>query len=117
VRRTAVSVAAAFLALSYGIGAPVCGILEYRSQLFSHRFDLRPELVYLVFVVQFASAIAVLAPRLASWAAAALTVTTLGAVASHVRIGSPLTAMPALLYTAVQIWYGLASRARERASQ
>jgi hypothetical protein len=44
-------------------------------------------------------------------ATAALTVVTLGAIASHLRIESPSTALPALAYTLVQVWVGLESRA------
>jgi hypothetical protein len=67
-------------------------------------------LIYLVCIVQVVCAASVLVRRLAPWAAAALTVTTLGAVASHVRIGSPMTALPALIYTAVQLWFGFRTR-------
>jgi hypothetical protein len=72
-----------------------------------------PELVYFTFAVQFVCAIGVLVRPLASWAAATLTLTTLGAIASHVKIGSPLTAVPAAVYTAVQVWFGLATRGRK----
>ena len=34
-----------FLAVSYGVGAPLMAILEHGSQLFSQRFDLPPELI------------------------------------------------------------------------
>lgn len=98
------------LAVSYGVGGPGMAVLEFRRQLFSTRFDWSPGLIYVTCVVQFACAIALLMPRFASLAAAGLTVTTLGAVVSHFRIGSPLTAIPAVLYTAVQVWFGLAAR-------
>lgn len=102
------------LAISYGIGAPLGALLEYQDHLFSQRFNLPPELIYLAFVVQLACAIGVLVRPLASWAAAGLTVTTLGAIASHLRIGSPLTALTALVYTVVQVWYGLERRTGRR---
>ena len=35
-------IAAWFLAISYGIGAPLTAVIEYRSQTFSQRFDLPP---------------------------------------------------------------------------
>jgi hypothetical protein len=54
--------------------------------------------------------------RLAPWAAAALTVTTLGAAASHIRIGSPQAALPALLCSAIQVWFALRSRASRSAA-
>jgi hypothetical protein len=82
----------------------------------SHRFDLPPLLILSVCTLQSVGAIAVLLPRLAPWAAAALTVTTVGAVASHLRIGSPLTALPALFFMVVQIWFGFASRKRGEGS-
>ena len=108
-----VRVAAGFLAISYGIGAPLTAIIEYRSHTFSQRFDLPPELVYLTCAVQLLCSIGILIPRFASWAAAGLTVITLGAIASHLRIGSPQTAIAAVVYTGIQIWFGLQSRARE----
>ena len=40
-----------------------------------------------------------------------LTVTTIGAAACHLRIGSPVTSLAAFAYTAVQVWYGLRTRA------
>jgi hypothetical protein len=99
------SIAAGFLAISYGVGAPLTAILEHRSHLLSRRFDLAPELVYLTCGVQLVCSIGVLVKPIASWAAVGLTVTTLGAIASHLRIGSPLTAVPAIIYTAVQVWF------------
>lgn len=107
-------VVAWFLAISYGVGAPLMAIAEHGSQLFSQRFDLPPELIYLTCVVQFACAIGVLVRPLAAWAAVGLTVTTLGAIASHLKIGSPGTAMPALLYTVLQMWFWYRTRAGER---
>jgi hypothetical protein len=101
-----------FLAVSYGAGAPAMAMLEFRRHLFSQRFDWPPALIYMTCVVQLACALGVLAPRLAVASAVGLTVTTLGAVASHFRIGSPLAAAPALLYTAVQVWFGIESRRR-----
>ena len=96
-----------FLAISYGIGAPLTAVIEYRSQTFSQRFDLPPELIYLTCAVQLVCSIGVLIRPFATWAAAALTVTTLGAIGSHLRIGSPVTSLAAVFYTAVQIWFGL----------
>jgi hypothetical protein len=55
--------------------------------------------------------IGVLVRPLVPLATAALTVVTLGAIASHLRIESPSTALPALAYTLVQVWVGLESRA------
>ena len=37
-------------------------------------------------------------------------VIAIGAVGSHLRIGSPLTALPAMAYVAVQLWFITASR-------
>jgi uncharacterized membrane protein YphA (DoxX/SURF4 family) len=106
-----VGIAAGFLAVSYGLGAPWTAFIEYREQVLSQRFDLPPELIYFTCAVQLACSIGVLIRPVASWAAAALTVITLGAIASHLRIASLVTAVPALFYTAVQIWFGLKSRA------
>ncbi len=112
IRERSVRVAAWFLALSYGLGGPVAVFLEFRSHTLSERFDLPPALIYLTCTVQLVCSIGVLVRPFALWAAAALTVITLGAVASHVRIGSPATAVAAVVYTAVQVWFGLMSRAR-----
>jgi hypothetical protein len=112
VRERSVRVAAWFLALSYGLGGPVTAFVEFRSQTLSERFDLPPTLIYLTCTVQIVCSIGVLMRPFALWAAAALTVVTLGAIASHLRIGSPATAVTAVVYTAVQVWFGLMSRAR-----
>ena len=103
-------IAAGFLALSYAIGGPFTAVIEYRSQTLSQRFDLPQELIYLTCVVQLVCSIGVLVRPVAPWAAAALTVVALGAIGSHLRIGQPVTALTAVVYTAVQIWFGLASR-------
>lgn len=107
-------VTAWFLAITYGVGAVVTGFLELDRQLFSERFGYPPALIFAVCAVQLVCALAVLNRRLAPLAAAGLTVTTLGAVASHVRIGSPWTALPAAFFTVVQVWFGLASRQQSR---
>ncbi len=109
-----VRAAAGFLAVSYAVGGPVVAFLEYNGQTLSQRFDLPPALIYLTAAVQLACAVGVLVRPVAVWAAGALTIITIGAVASHLRIGSPVTALPALFYTGVQVWFGLRSRARRR---
>lgn len=53
---------------------------------------------------------AILVRSLTPWAAAGLTLITLGAVVSHLRIASPSTALPAVAYTALQVWVGLERR-------
>jgi len=105
-----VRVAAGFLALSYAIGAPLTAYIEYTGHVLSVRFGLPPALVYLTCAVQLLASIGVLVRSLAPWAAAALTVITVGAIASHLKIGSPLTALPAVVYTVIQVWFGLRSR-------
>ena len=92
-RERLVRVAAGFLAVSYAVG----------SRTISERFDLPPELVYLTCAVQLVCSAGVLVRPFASWAAAALSVIALGAIASHLRIGSPETALAAVFYTAVQV--------------
>ena len=100
------------LAISYLVGAPLAAYLEYNGQILSERFDYPPELIYITCVVQIFCSVALLLPRLAPWAAALLTLIALGAVASHLKIGSPLTSLPAFAYAAVQIWFIRASRAK-----
>ena len=104
--------AAIFLAICYGLGAPLAVLLELRRDLLSQRFGLPPSLIYATSVIQFVCAYGVLRQRYARLAATALTVTTLGAVAAHLRIGSPLTATSAVLFTILQVWFGLASSGR-----
>ena len=93
------------LAISYLVGAPLAAFLEFSGQLMSERFGLPPLLIYLTCVAQVVLAVGILRPRFAVWSAALLTVLAMGAVVSHLRIGSPLTALPALAYTAVQLWF------------
>jgi len=78
-----VRIAAWFLAVSYAIGGPVTAFLEYRSHATSLRFDYPPELIYLTAAIQTACSIGVFYRPLAPWAAAALSVVTLGAIASR----------------------------------
>jgi len=94
------------------VGAAVVAFLEYNGQTLSERFDFPPELIYATCIVQLFCAVGLLLPRFASWAAALLTVISLGAVASHFRIGSPLTALPAFAYTVVQVWFIAANRVK-----
>jgi len=96
-----------FLVLSYAIGSPAFAIVEARSGLFSQRFDYSPEFLYLVSGVQFVCSLVLFNRSVAPWSAIVLTALSLGAVVSHIRIDSPVTALPALVYTAIQIWYGL----------
>jgi len=101
-----------FLAVTYAAGALWTIYLEHGSQVLSLRFGYSSAFIYLTCVVQLICVVGVLVPRFAPWAAAVLTVITVGAIASHINIGSPRTAGPAVLYTVVQIWFGLKSRAR-----
>jgi hypothetical protein len=96
-----------FLAVSYSIGAPLGAFVELRGSFLSTRFGLPAGLIYLVSAIQLACALLILSRRHASLAAMVLSVTTIGAAASHLRIGSPLTSIPALLFTAVQVWFAL----------
>ena len=96
-----------FLFLSYFIGAPVFAIVEARTGLFSGRFDYPPEFLYLVSATQFLCSLVLFKRALAPWSTGLLTAITVGAVISHLRIGSAATALPALIYTAIQIWYGI----------
>lgn len=99
-------IAAGFLSISYGIGAPLTAYAELTGHVLSQRFGYPSEFIYVICAVQLVCAIGILVRRLAPWAAGAFTVITLGAIASHFRIGSPTTAIPALVYTVIQIWYG-----------
>ena len=113
-RDRAVNMARWVLVVSYGLGAPAVAMLEVTRHVLSHRFGYPPALVYVTCAVQFLCAVALLLRRFVPQAAGILTVTTLGAAYSHVRIGSPMTAIPALLYTALQVWVGVGSRRPDR---
>lgn len=95
-----------FLVLSYAIGSPAFAIVEARTGLFSQRFGYSPEFLYLVSGIQFVCSFVLFVRSVAPWSAFVLTVLTVGAIVSHLRINSPVTALPALVYTALQIWYG-----------
>jgi uncharacterized membrane protein YphA (DoxX/SURF4 family) len=110
----AMTVAAWFLALSFTIPAPSGAWLEYQRSFFSERFGWPPELMYAVFAIQFVAGMAVLRPAWSTWAAAALALTTAGAAYSHFRIGMPQTSVPALAYTALEVWFGLKSYVANR---
>jgi hypothetical protein len=98
------------LAATYLVGAPVAGFLEYSGQMLSQRFDLPPPLIYATCTAQAILAVGLLSSRYAIWSAGLLTVLAVGAVGSHLRIGSALTALPALAYVAVQLWFITAVR-------
>lgn len=95
-----------FLAVAYGIGSPVFAVAEAMTGVFSARFDYPPEFLYFVSAVQFACVLLLVFRRAVLMGLAALTVLSLGAVYSHFKIGSPLTAIPSLVFTAMQVWYG-----------
>jgi predicted membrane channel-forming protein YqfA (hemolysin III family) len=101
------SIARWVLFLSYAVGSPAFAFAEYRTGMFSARFDYAPEFLYLVSATQFACAFLLFRRHLALVSLAILTVLSVGAAASHLKINSPLTALPALAYTVVQVWYGI----------
>lgn len=106
----ALRIVAWILAVTYLIGAPVAGYLEYTGDVLSQRFDLPPQLIYATCAAQLILAVGLLLPQYAVWSAGLLTVIAIGAVGSHLRIGSPLTALPALAYVAAQLWFITATR-------
>jgi len=96
-----------FLVLSYGVGSPLFALAEFRTGMFSERFDYSPEFLYAVSGTQFLCALVLFKRSVAPWSIAILTVLSIGAVYSHFRIGSPATALPAVAYSVLQTWYGL----------
>jgi len=100
-------VAGWFLFVSYAFGSPVFAVLEAKTGVFSARFNYPPELLYLVSGVQFICALVLFRRALAPWSIVILTILSLGAVVSHLKINSVATALPALLYTVIQVWYGI----------
>jgi len=99
-------VAGWFLFLSYAVGAPAFAIVEAKTGMFSERFNYPSEFLYLVSGAQFICSLVIFVRSLAPWSSAALTVLSIGAVYSHFRIDSPITALPALAYSVIQVWYG-----------
>jgi len=95
------------LFFSYLIGSPAMMVVEFRGQLLSERFGYVPEIIYIVGIVQVLSVLLLRVRPAALWSLVVLTVLSLGAVWSHLKIGSPLTSVPALVYTALQIWLGV----------
>lgn len=95
------------LFVSYAIGSPIGAIIEARTGAVSDRFDYSPEFLYLVSGLQFLCALVLFNRFLAPWSIGILTVISMGAVYSHFRIASPITSIPAILYTLIQVWYGV----------
>lgn len=94
-----------FLFLSYFICGPGFAIADFYTGIFSERFGYPSVFIYLIGLTQFACSIALFSRRTAAWSLAVLTVICIGAIASHLMINSPLTALPALGYACLQIWY------------
>jgi len=109
-RASPLQIAVWFLAVTYGVAAPFTVVLEYQGQLLSERFNYPGWLIYLTCLVQVLCVIGVLFRATRVWAVVVLTIITVGAVGSHVRIGSPETAGGALVYSAIQVWVGWKSR-------
>ena len=107
-------VAGWFLLLSYAVGAPAFAIVEAKTGLFSARFDYAPEFLYLVSGAQFICSLVLFVRVLAPWSIIVLTVITIGAVFSHLRIDSVISALPAVIYMAIQIWYGFRAYRQHR---
>jgi hypothetical protein len=96
-----------FLVVSYLVGSPAFALLELQTAAISQRFDYSPAFLYAVGGAQFICAALLFVRKLVPWSCAVLTVLSMGAVVSHFRIGSPVTSLPALAYTIIQIWYGI----------
>ena len=60
-----IRIAAWFLAISYGIAAPLTAVAEFRGQALSQRFGLPSELIHFTCAMQLASSLAVLVRPLA----------------------------------------------------
>lgn len=94
-----------FLFLSYVIGAPAYLVMEFHSDLFSQRFGYSSEFIYLMGLAQVVCALLLFGSRrMVLLGLAVLTILSIGAIGSHIRIGSPLTGLPAVVYTALQVW-------------
>ena len=92
------------LVVFYALGIPLTSYLELAHHSVSRRFGLPPWLPWATAAVQVVCTIGLARRRTASGAALGLSVTTIGAIGAHLRIGSPRTALPALVCTALQLW-------------
>jgi hypothetical protein len=104
-----------FLFVSYAIGSPLFALVEFRTGMFSQKFAYSPGFLYLVSGTQFVCALLLFRRSVAPFSIAILTVLSIGAAYSHFRIESPLTALPAVAYTVLQVWYGFGVRRKEGA--
>lgn len=108
--RRPVTIVRWILAVSYGIAAPLTAALEFHRRLLSERFDIPPLLLYLASATQVLCVPLLFSGRWASWAAWILTAVSVGAVGAHLRIGSPQTAIAAVVFTVVQVWFAVRAR-------
>ena len=111
-----VMIARWFLAITYGITAPLTAALEFHRHLFSQRFDIPPSMLYVASATQALCVPLLFSPRWASRAAWILTVVTVVSIGGHLRIGSPQTAIGAVVFTAVQVWFGVRVRQADAAT-
>lgn len=95
-----------FLFLSYVLGSPAMMVAEYHSGLLSERFGYPPTFIYFVGLAQFICVLVMPFRPFAVWSLLALTVLSVGAVWSHLKIGFPITGLPSVGYTALQVWFG-----------
>lgn len=54
---------AVFLAIAYGMGAPIAAVVEYRSGFLSERFGYPPALIYATSLLQFGCDLAIVRPN------------------------------------------------------
>jgi FtsH-binding integral membrane protein len=92
------------LVVLYPIGIALLGWLEITQRTISQRLNLPPWMIWGGSAVQVLCVVGLAYRRSASWAALGLTATTLGAAGAHLRVGAPLHAIPALAFTALQLW-------------
>jgi len=93
-----------FLVVTYAVGALVFALMEQQGQVMSERFDFPPVFIYAVAGIQLICVAALFYPRLRLGSLAILSILSVGAVAAHFRIGSPVTSLPAVAFTVVQLW-------------
>jgi hypothetical protein len=103
-----------FLLISYVIGSPAFAILEAQTGTISERFGYSAAFLYSVGAAQFVCAAMLFVRAVAPWSCLVLSVLSIGAIVSHFRIGSPATALPAVVVTLLQIWYGIRIYRKDR---
>ena len=104
---TRVRMAAWFLFISYFFGALAFLVAEFRGHLLTNLFGYSLLFIYFIKTIQFVCSLLLFSKRLRLLSVVILTILSMGAVGSFIRIESTLAGLPALGYTILQVWFGV----------